>query len=200
MLYDVRIEGETALIQHSSDGLIPGNAVTKEIDAITSKRGTNRTESDNARLQQLETLNSLWRERDTVTIPAQAIRACIEQAARKSREGPAVREGLVVLETTFTYDVDRYGETLDQLMDSTQFQSVVVVQRNKIVRTRAKFDPPWSVDIVLDCDEELVDQEKLHSWFDIAGRRIGLGDWRPSKSGTYGRFVTAEISARPNAD
>ena len=75
MLYDVRIEGETPIIQHSSDGLLPGNAATKEIKTITSKRGTNRTESDEARLQQLETLNSLWRNGDTVTVPPQAIRA-----------------------------------------------------------------------------------------------------------------------------
>ncbi len=196
MLYDVRIEGETAIIQHSSDGLLPGNPFTKEIQTITSRRGTNRTESDDARLRQLETLNSLWREGDTVTVPPQAIRACIEDAARKTREGPDVRGGLVVLETTFTYDVNRYGATFDQLMDNTQFQSVVVVQRSKIVRTRAKFDPPWSVDIVLDCDEELVDHQKLLKWFDVAGRRIGLGDWRPSKSGTYGRFTTASIKAR----
>ncbi len=195
MLYDVRIEGETALIQRSSDGLIPGNAVKKQIEAITDKPGK-RTESDEARLRQLETIISLWREGDTIQVPPQAIRACLERAAKKSREGPAVREGLLVLETTFTYDVERYGDSVEQLMDSTQFQSVVVVQRNKIVRTRAKFDPPWSVDIVLDCDEELVDQERLLSWFDIAGRRIGLGDWRPEKSGTYGRFITAHIRER----
>lgn len=196
MLYDVRIEGETALIQHSSDGLLPGNPFTKEIQTITSRRGTNRTESDDARLRQLETLSSLWREGDTVTVPPQAIRACIEEAARKTREGPDVRGGLVVLETTFTYDVEHYGATFDELMNSTQFQSVVVVQRSKIVRTRAKFDTPWSVDVVLDCDEELVDHQKLETWFDVAGRRIGLGDWRPSKSGTYGRFTTAHIKER----
>ena len=72
MLYDVRIEGETALIQHSRNGLLPGNAITKEIKTSASKRGTNRTESDDARLRQLETINSLWREWDTITIPPQA--------------------------------------------------------------------------------------------------------------------------------
>ena len=196
MFYDVRISGETALIQHSAEGILPGNPITKEIKAITAKRGTNRTESDDARLYQLETINSLWRDKDTIQVPAQAVRACIEEAARKTKQGPNVREGMVVLETTFTYDVGRYGATLDELMDSTQFQSVVVVQRNKIVRTRAKFDPPWSVDMTLDCDDELVDAEKLAAWLDVAGRRIGLGDWRPSKSGIYGRFTTESIKAR----
>ena len=128
--------------------------------------------------------------------PTPSIRSCIEEAAKKRRQGLSVREGLMVLETAYTYDVDRYGATLDQLMDKTQFQSVVVVQRNKVVRTRAKFDPPWSVEIVLDCDDKLFDREKLEAWFDIAGRRVGLGDWRPSKSGNYGRFTVASIEER----
>ena len=39
-----------------------------------------------------------------------------------------------------------------------------------------------------DVDEELVDKEKLTAWLARRGRRIGLGDWRPEKSGVFGRF------------
>ncbi|MCY4514495.1 MAG: hypothetical protein OXC69_05090 [Candidatus Tectomicrobia bacterium] len=46
---------------------------------------------------------------------------------------------------------------------------------------------------VLDAEDELVDQPQLESWLAIAGRRIGLGDWRPEKSGDYGRFEVEEI-------
>ena len=42
-------------------------------------------------------------------------------------------------------------------------------------------------------DDELVDQTQLETWLDIAGRRIGLGDWRPAKSGHFGRFETLSI-------
>ena len=56
------------------------------------------------------------------------------------------------------------------------------------MRTRAKFDLPWSCTFEADVDDELVSREHLERWLDIAGRRIGLGDWRPEKSDTYGRF------------
>ena len=46
---------------------------------------------------------------------------------------------------------------------------------------------------MLDAEDELVDQPQLESWLAIAGRRIGLGDWRPEKSGDYGRFEVEEI-------
>ena len=69
----------------------------------------------------------------------------------------------------------------------------MVVQRQRILRTRAMFDVPWGCRFTLDCDDELVEKQMLERWLDIAGRRIGLGDWRPEKSGDYGRFETVRI-------
>ena len=194
MLYNVRIDGVEPIIHHSVAGMLPGNAITTQIKDITAKRGNNKTEADTARLYQLETINALWLDDGQVTVPPQAIRACIEEAARKSKEGPAVREGLIVGHTQFFYDETKYGTSLDSLMDSTQFHTVVVVQRQKVVRTRAKFDLPWAVEFKLDCDDTLVDVARLERWLTIAGGRIGLGDWRPSKSGIYGKFQVASIT------
>ena len=92
----------------------------------------------------------------------------------------------------FDYDRSALGTTVEELGKNAQFTVPVVVQRNRLERTRAKFDE-WSVTLLLEADDELVDQQQLESWLDIAGRRIGLGDWRPEKSGDYGRFVVDEI-------
>ena len=110
------------------------------------------------------------------------------------KQGPKVREGLIVEQVTaFDYD-KKLGKTVDELSKSVQFTVGVVVQRARILRTRAKFDD-WAVTFTVEVDPELVDKEQLASWLDIAGRRIGLGDWRPEKSGHYGRFETVSIKA-----
>lgn len=109
------------------------------------------------------------------------------------RQGSQVREDLLVPGTAFTYDTAEYGTSLDDLQTTTQFPTRVVVQRQGVERTRAKFDPPWSVSLDLDCDEELVDERMLRAWFDIAGRRFGLRDWRPTERGPYGRFQLADL-------
>jgi len=44
------------------------------------------------------------------------------------------------------------------------------------------------VTFVLEAEDDLVDQPQLESWLAIAGRRIGLGDWRPEKSGDFSRL------------
>ena len=58
----------------------------------------------------------------------------------------------------------------------------------------AKFDE-WSASFTVEVDEELIDRDRLDAWLDIAGRRVGVGDWRPEKSGFYGRFATDHIEA-----
>ena len=74
------------------------------------------------------------------------------------------------------------------------------MNRKRILRTRAKFDRPWSVVGVADVDPELVDRDKLTAWLALGGRRVGLGDWRPEKSGgPFGRFNVEQVSERPDA-
>lgn len=197
MLYAVTIMGIRPLLMHSGAGIDPDLPANIEKEEILRKRTTTRTESETVRLHELECRVSIWvDENERPTIPAMAIRASLEAAARRLRQGPQVREGMSVLpDTIFEYDEDRYGTTLDELVQSTQFRSGVVVQRQRFLRTRARFDLPWACTFRADCDDELVDQRQLESWLEIAGRRIGLGDWRPEKSGDFGRFEIKEIKA-----
>ena len=197
MLYDVSIDGTAPIIHHSSAGVDPLLPISIEIKEITSKRGSNRTIADDQRLRHLETVRSLWLDANgRPTIPHSAVRALIETGARKLRQGPQVREGLVVVCTEFTYDVDTYGETLDELARKAQFTVPVVVKGIRLMRTRARFDPPWNCAFTLDADDELIDLEQLQRWLHIGGRRIGLGDWRPEKSGEFGRFKVTSIEAK----
>ena len=93
-----------------------------EISSITKKRGSNRTESDDLRLIELECQNSLYVDDDgRPTLPAAALRAAIEGAARKTKQGGDVREGLLVESLAFTYDVKRYGKTVESVGKSAQF-------------------------------------------------------------------------------
>ena len=73
----------------------------------------------------------------------------------------------------FRYDVDRYGEDVEKLSTTAQFVAPVVVGRQRILRTRAKFDCPWSIVGIADVDPEQVDKGKLTAWLATGGRRVG---------------------------
>ena len=128
--------------------------------------------------------NRLLHQRDNITN--------IETAARKLRQGAQVREGLIVEEVE-EFDYDRsLGTNAEELALSVQFTVGVVVRRARVLRTRARFDE-WAATIRVDTDPELVDREQLLTWLDIGGRRIGVGNWRPEKSGQFGRFEVKNI-------
>ena len=195
MRYAITITGVSPIIQNNgAAGLDTRSPANLEKATIARKRGSNRTEADDERLRQLGCQTSLWLDDSgAATVPHGAIRAMIEASARKLKQGPQVREGLLVESVEFDYDRKKYGTDVETMGNTTQFVTGVVVQRSRILRTRARFDLPWAIRFTLDVDSELVDIEQLRTWLDIGGRRIGLGDWRPEKSGWHGRFTVESV-------
>ena len=194
MLYKCKIEGIAPLLMHSGKGLDPRHPLKIEIAKITSK-GSKRTDADEDQLREHECAVALWLDNnDKPTIPTNAIRSSIEKAAKKSKEGAAVREGLLVLDSKFTYDTSRYGKTLKELSISTQYTVGVNVNGKGVMRTRAMFETPWSCEISIDTDDSLIEKSQLTNWLTISGQRIGLGNWRPEKSGIYGRFKIKSVA------
>ena len=200
MHYSLRLIGESSILHHNAaSGLDAASEISRAIAELARKR--QRTDAEHARLRELECQRSLWLSDDgRPTVPPAALRACIEGAARRSKEGPAVRGGLVVHDTTFHFDAEVHGDTLEEWGRRCQHTVPVVVQRNRILRTRARFRSPWSLDARLFAAPDLIAPERLREWLDLAGERIGLGDWRPEKSGSHGRFRVDVLEPLPDAD
>ena len=53
---------------------------------------------------------------------------------------------------------------------------------------RPKFND-WALEFTLILDTELMGADLLRDIIDSAGKRIGLGDFRPDRKGPFGRFV-----------
>ena len=198
MRYRIRVRGVTPLLMdNGAAGLDTRSAANIEKAQIAKKTGSNRTVADEVRLRELECFVSLYLDDDGApTLPAAAFRKNIESAARKLRQGAQVREGLIVEEVE-EFDYDRsLGTTAAELALSAQFTVGVGVGRGRVLRTRARFDN-WAATFRIDVDPELVDREQLLVWLDIGGRRLGVGNWRPEKSGVFGRFEVEHIQMVP---
>jgi hypothetical protein len=46
----------------------------------------------------------------------------------------------------------------------------------------------WSVSLDLQIDDEILPSDHVHAILSDAGRRAGLGDYRPQRGGPFGRF------------
>ena len=174
---------------HSTRGMVTNDPLVIEAQSINKKRGSNRTVADEARGRLIEAILALWVDAEgRPTVPAHALRACIERGARALRQGAQVRGGLVIASVgEFDYGQDGPQSQQDVAAERL-FVVPVMVGQSRVLRARPKFDE-WAVSFMVDTDPELVDESQLDRWLDIAGRRVGLGDWRPEKSGHYGRFT-----------
>lgn len=63
----------------------------------------------------------------------------------------------------------------------------VVVQRARIMRHRARLEK-WTVSANLQIEDDIIPADDVHQMLSDAGRRAGLGDFRPQKGGPFGRF------------
>ena len=85
------------LIHNGAAGIDVRSALSREIAEIVAKKGGDRTVPDDLRLQELECQRSLCLGADgKPTLPEAALRAMIETSARKVKQGPQVREGLLI--------------------------------------------------------------------------------------------------------
>lgn len=60
--------------------------------------------------------------------------------------------------------------------------------RTADIRYRGEFPLPWSADVTVDFNPNALSAEQIVNLFNIAGFGVGIGEWRPEKNGSYGRF------------
>lgn len=52
---------------------------------------------------------------------------------------------------------------------------------------RPRFDR-WSLSLHIVVDTAQIDESRIREVFDMAGSRVGLGDFRPARKGIFGKF------------
>lgn len=67
----------------------------------------------------------------------------------------------------------------------------------RILRHRPIFED-WSLSFEVDLDETILAPSLLRAIIDDAGKRVGLGDFRPATKGPYGKFVVTKWEVQPS--
>jgi hypothetical protein len=58
------------------------------------------------------------------------------------------------------------------------------------IRYRPEF-PDWRIPVMLKFNSAIISPEQLANLLNIAGFGVGIGEWRPERNGSYGRFHIA---------
>lgn len=78
-------------------------------------------------------------------------------------------------------------DTGDVISEYTIDERAVVVGTSRVMRARPRFDS-WACDVPLDYDDEMLPENVIVEVLNIAGSRVGVGDYRVEKGGWFGRF------------
>jgi hypothetical protein len=70
-----------------------------------------------------------------------------------------------------------------------------VVQRNGVLRSRPEITE-WQVDVQLEIDRDFLTPETVLELFNLAGKLVGIGDYRPEKTGPYGRYTVELLETK----
>jgi len=68
----------------------------------------------------------------------------------------------------------------------------VVIQKARVVKSRAKLND-WSLSFDLNYDEVELDAPVIENMLVEAGKKVGIGDFRPQKSGPFGKFEVVKF-------
>jgi hypothetical protein len=195
----VRAEGKVPLLMHSNQMANPLNVYSRAIKPITGKR--KKTDADHLEISRIEWEAGLYFDNEgNVCLPAEVIEATLRNAARKTKCGKLIEEGVRVDENfcKFEYPENGYrrkavpktsddlpSKELNKMYEKHSDCRLAKVKGSggTVLRTRPRFDK-WAVEFTLMFDENIISERTLAEVIQVAGERIGFCDYRPR----YGLF------------
>jgi hypothetical protein len=72
---------------------------------------------------------------------------------------------------------------------------VVPATKGRVVRKRPVFKN-WVLRFNVEFDEDEISAATIKELLEYAGRRVGIGDFRPEKGGSFGRFMVSEFKQK----
>ena len=185
MPLQIECTGLSPLLMHSDRASDPLSREAQWLSEVSGKR--RKTEADIVELARREFHCSLYLDpAGRPTIPIDNVHSCLYAAARRRKEGPMFSGSFTVASVRFDYDGPDEPDALWEAQERFVDRRSVKVGTSRVIRTRAKF-PAWSLRIAAEHDPEVADLFHIRQWTEIAGSRIGLGDYRPQRGGLFGR-------------
>lgn len=198
-IVEVQIRGIRPIIMHNGRTADPLDPWTKKLKQVSGKR--NKTDEDHALLSDIEFEAGLyWSDDIGVYLPIDNMHRMLLDAAKKIKMGRQAVGMMVDAEYGVAIRFEHH-DNLEKLKSEPKyrFRKIVSVQNSKVARTRPLIPTGWTMSFRVELDTDLLNVEEFEQIMDIAGHRIGIGDWRPSAPkvpGPFGRFIVTSFDGK----
>lgn len=180
--FKARLKSVCPLLLNNGRLANPMDPFAKALKKISQKR--HKTDADLEEMAKIEWHGSLYLSHGAPCLPGFMLDATLVNAAKKLKKGTQAKAGLFSVDD-FPLEYDGPKE-VEALWDCAQFRFTVGCRpqgRGTVMRTRPRFDA-WQAVIEIAFNDELLNASDIHEFLVVAGRDVGLGNWRPR----YGRF------------
>lgn len=182
----MKMTGAAPLVVQGPTLVDPLHPLTKEYQKLTGKR--KKTDDDLREIYRIEFYAGLYYDKHLGPyLPGENLEACLRDGAKRTRRGELVRRAVLVLdnEMPLVYPGPR---TVDELWKAPEGEfrllaPIVVNRGSRTMRMRPIFRV-WNCEARIDLDTTEMNFEDFREVAETAGRREGLGTWRPR----YGRY------------
>jgi hypothetical protein len=174
MLIDVTIEGITPLLQHRFNE----EAEVKISNGTGSSIPRAKTPRDEAEKVCYRLPDGRLYQPSTHVLQSFRTAGKFHKVGRKQADRLAMA-ALAILETELVHDTKEFE------VDSRP--CVIPATRGRVMRHRPRLDK-WSLSFTADLDTDIFNEELAYAILADAGRKVGIGDFRPDKGGPFGRF------------
>ena len=180
---EVEIKGLSPLLMHSPKAML--------IESETKVKSAKKTISKDDEAEQ----GAYRTSKGFLYVPSTAIKgamlnACSFKKIKKYSLKPFVAGGVIIPQEELDLLTYKNKPIRDYLIDSRTV--VIPSTQGRILKHRPKI-PEWKLCFTLEYDEKVIgntkeDIEIIKEVLSDAGNRIGILDFRPQKSGSFGRF------------
>ena len=182
----VVLSGSNTLMMHSPKTVNPLHPLAMELKKYTSKR--KKTEEDLMQISDLEWEAGLYYDDENgLHIPTECLQKTLEGGAKLFKAGKDIQRYVIFPDAVAPLDIGVKFD-LDKMRKDMKYRDVrvVAVMRNRVIRSRPRFDV-WRCQFDILLDEEHIDVSVIGRAFENAGQYVGLCEARTLG---YGRFVT----------
>lgn len=173
--YNITIEGISPLLMNRPSQLDIGDK------SKTAKRET-QTPEEIAKVKIYKDAN------EKIYIPATWFQGCIIEAGKQKKMlGKGSAKATYSKIVGSSVEINPFEILLNEKWKVFSILAVNPTTRGKNVLHRPQFDK-WKVSFEVTFEEEQIEVSVMKEIFDIAGLRVGVGDWRPAKKGRFGKF------------
>jgi hypothetical protein len=183
---NIDIEGTSPLITHRFS-----DRIKAEMLATQMKKPKPKREKRDPDKEYKESLYPLENNEGRYGFPVMGIKNAMVRAGKKGLDIP-----MTDLRVAFQVK-PREGEESTQLLEidgePRKREDIIKLQgKSADLRYRAEF-PKWRMTIHMVFNPSIISAEQLTYLLHLAGWSVGIGDWRPEKSGNFGTFKVKDM-------